>query len=49
VQKYIERRFVKGDEEVDPWSLSPLQDVEMAVLEIEIEKPRDCEDCNSKE
>jgi hypothetical protein len=44
VQKYMEGKFIKGERQVDPWSLAPLKEVELAVLDLEIERPKDYDD-----
>jgi hypothetical protein len=41
MEKYVERKYLVGEKDVDPWSLSPLRDVEIAVLELVLERPAD--------
>jgi hypothetical protein len=44
VEKYVHGRYIKGNKEVDPWSLAPLKDVERRVLELELTRPDDADD-----
>lgn len=44
VEKYVQGKFIKGDKEVDPWSLSPMRKEEIAVLNLELERPDDADE-----
>jgi len=44
VEKYVQGKFIKGDKEVDPWSLNPLQKEEIEVLNLDLERPDDADE-----
>ena len=44
VEKYVQGKFIKGPRDVDPWSLSPLQKEEIAVLNLDLDRPDDADE-----